>query len=68
MQKRISNPERNKKLKVAQFANPRRAGATKGEALLNARRAGYTATLNDPMNRGKNMSGYHRPGSMQGPR
>lgn len=63
-----SNPERNKQLKVAQFANPRHAQTTKAEALLNSRRAGYTATLNDPMNRGKDLSGYHRPGSMQGPR
>ena len=68
MLKRNSNPERNKQLKVAQFANPRRAGVTKGEALLNSRRAGYTSTLNDPMNRGKDLSGYHRPGSVQGPR
>ena len=68
----IMNPkniERNKQLKVAQFANPSTQGKEpKGQARLNARRADYTKTINDPMNRGKDMSGYHRPGSVQGNR
>ena len=61
--------ERNKALKVAQFANPPTLGKQlKAHARLDARRADYTKTINDPANRGKDMSGYHRPGSMQGPR
>lgn len=66
---RKSNPERNKALKVAQFANTNKQGKeTKGQARLNARRADYTKSINDPANRGKDMSGYHRPGSVQGNR
>jgi hypothetical protein len=61
--------ERNKALKVAQFANPStRGNQTKAAIRLDSRRADYTKTLNDPANRGKDMSGYNRPGSMQGPR
>ena len=63
------NIERNRANKVAQFANPSvRGNDTKAARMLDIRRADYTRTLNDPANRGKDMSGYHRPGSMQGPR
>lgn len=32
---------------------------------LKARQADYERMLNDPNNRSKNMSGYHKPGSLK---
>lgn len=34
---------------------------------LDRRLSSYSSTLNDPANRGKDMIGYRRPGSMQIP-
>lgn len=37
----------------------------KKAARLSARIKGWEETMNRPENRGKNMAGYHCPGSMQ---
>lgn len=60
-----SNPERNKALKVAQFANPKWR-ETKAEKNLNSRRADYSSMLNRADFR--HPEAFTRPGSMQGPR
>jgi hypothetical protein len=48
-------------------ANPCKKGAPnrKQMARLTANLSGWEKTMNDPLNRAKNMSGYHKPGSMQ---
>ena len=49
------------------IANPCNKGAPnrKQMARLAANISGWEKTMNDPLNRTKNMSGYHKPGSMQ---
>lgn len=37
----------------------------KAHAKLSARIGDYARTMDDPANRTKNMTGYHKPGSMQ---
>lgn len=66
--RRKSNPERNKALKVAQFANPSvRGNQTKAAIALDARRADYSRMV-DNRDFKAPEGAYHRPGSMQGPR
>jgi hypothetical protein len=52
---------KNKRLKTAQFANPQQ-GQTKAQKELAIRLADHAQI------KGKNVTGYHKPGSMQGPR
>ena len=46
---------------------PRPAAAhnRKAAARLNARVADWQRSIDDPLNRGKDMSGYNKPGSMK---
>ena len=69
MNKRQSNPARNKELCVAQFANPKRR-ETKEETRLNVRRADYsrlidTKSMHGGVQQRKETGGFHRPGSNQ---
>lgn len=62
------NAERNKALKVAQFANPStRGNQTKAATALEVRRADYSRMVNQQGWKAPEGT-YHRPGSMQGPR
>lgn len=45
--------------------NPRKKPQTKAEKRLEDRLKGYSDTINAPHNRGKDMKGIHRPGSMK---
>lgn len=56
-----SYPQRGKKPNPCTKGAPNR----KIKAKLDARIRGYFATLEAPENRTKNMTGYHKPGSMQ---
>ena len=67
--KRVSNPERNAALKVAQFANPKR-NESKGQKRLARRMADYALMMGTKNGHGgaqqrKDTGGFHRPGSNQ---
>ncbi len=62
MQAQQAQAERNKALKVAQYANPRKAGKeTKAEVRLQARIKDWAQTVSDPK---KVWTGYRKPGSL----
>jgi hypothetical protein len=69
MRKRTTNPEHNRQLKVAQFANPRKRSITKREANLARRVAGFNlsmATKNSESGgaqQRKETGGFHKPGA-----